>query len=118
LNWVVDENIDRPIVAALRNLGHIVSYIPERDAGITDDAILDLAAREGALLLTSDKGFGELVFRQGRASAGVVLLRMAGLSADQKAQLVVAAVTAHAPQLQGAFTVVTARAIRVRRSTQ
>ena len=30
----------------------------------------------GALLVTADKDFGELVFRQGRVHSGVILLRL------------------------------------------
>lgn len=41
-----------------------------------------------ALLVTADKDFGELVFRQGHVHSGVMLLRLAGLSNHAKAELV------------------------------
>ena len=46
------------------------------DPGIADETILQMANRENALLLTSDKDFGELVFRHNRVSAGVIPLLM------------------------------------------
>jgi len=49
-------------------------------AGIDDKDVLNAANREIALLITADKGFGELVFRQRLVSKGVVLVRLAGLS--------------------------------------
>ncbi|WP_217267271.1 DUF5615 family PIN-like protein [Thermanaeromonas sp. C210] len=36
----------------------------EMDPGISDDALLDLANKEKAILITADKDFGEIVFRQ------------------------------------------------------
>ncbi|MBU1744766.1 MAG: DUF5615 family PIN-like protein [Proteobacteria bacterium] len=53
--------------------------------GISDDTVLELANNEGSLLLTSDKDFGDLVFRLRRLSAGVVLIRLAGLTPAKKA---------------------------------
>ncbi len=57
MKFLADENIDRQIVAALRQSGHDVTYVAELDPGITDDQVLDIATREGLLLLTADKDF-------------------------------------------------------------
>ncbi len=46
---------------------------------------LQQANARGSLLVTADKDFGELVFRQGRIHSRVVLLRLAGLSNSMKA---------------------------------
>jgi len=46
---------------------------------------------------------------------GVVLIRLAGLSAGRKAAIVASALAAHGQELPGAFTVVTPGAIRIRR---
>ncbi|WP_295445761.1 DUF5615 family PIN-like protein [uncultured Thiodictyon sp.] len=64
MNLVADENVDAAIVSALRDAGHVVTYVRELDPGIDDERVLRLADSERALLLTSDKDFGELVFRQ------------------------------------------------------
>ena len=68
----------------------------EQTPGVSDDTVLDRAQRTGAVLLTADKDFGELVYRQRRAAGGVVLIRLAGLGADRKAE-VVATVFASTP---------------------
>ncbi|MFH1322400.1 MAG: DUF5615 family PIN-like protein [Methanobacteriota archaeon] len=36
----------------------------EKYAGISDDEVLEMANKKNTLLLTADKDFGELVFRQ------------------------------------------------------
>ena len=66
MNLPADESVDRQIVDLLRTDGHAVRYIAEIEPGISDDIVLDMAYQETDLLLTADKDFGELVFRQGR----------------------------------------------------
>jgi predicted nuclease of predicted toxin-antitoxin system len=66
-------------------------------------------------LVTADKDFGELVYRLGRAHAGVVLLRLAGVSPDERAEAVSAVFRDRAADLPGNFTVVESDAVRVRR---
>jgi predicted nuclease of predicted toxin-antitoxin system len=117
VNFLADESVDRPIVDSLRQRGHDVLYVAEMEPGISDDAVLDLANREGALLLTGDKDFGELVFRLGRFAPGVILLRLAGLSARSKGEVVAAAITQHIEELSRAFVVITPATVRIRRRT-
>ena len=80
MKFLADESVDRPIVERLRQEGHQVLYIAELKPGMPDDAVLNLANHETALLLTTDKDFGELVFRQRLHMYGVVLIRLAGVT--------------------------------------
>jgi len=114
LNFLADENIDRHIVERLRSEGFDVRYIAETDAGISDDEVLDLANSEESLLLTADKDFGELVFRLKKITVGVVLIRLAGLTPERKARIVVEIIKKHGTELLNAFSVVTIGAIRIR----
>jgi predicted nuclease of predicted toxin-antitoxin system len=111
---VADEGVDRPIVERLRADGHSVWYVAEVSPGIADDAVLELANREAALLLTGDKDFGELVFRQRRVTTGVILLRIAGLSPERKAMIVSAEIASHAAELTNTFTVISPGGVRIR----
>lgn len=115
MNFLADESVDKQIVDHLRQKGHRLWYIAEMEPGISDDMVLDLANREKALLLTGDKDFGELVFRQGRTMSGVALIRLAGLSPTRKAAIVSSAINKHINELPGAFTVITSKNIRIRR---
>jgi predicted nuclease of predicted toxin-antitoxin system len=72
---LADENIDPFLVDWLRAQGHDVSSIRESARGTPDSDVLDAATREQRVLLTADKDFGDLVYRQGRPTAGVILLR-------------------------------------------
>ena len=110
-----DEAIDRQIVESLRSAGIDVTYAAETDAAVADDVLLQKASAQSRLFVTSDKDFGELVYRLGKATEGVLLLRLSGLSASLKARLVVAAVTLRAAELPGAFSVLSAGQLRIRR---
>jgi predicted nuclease of predicted toxin-antitoxin system len=112
---LADEGVDRPIVERLRHSGHQVWYVAEWEPGISDEVVLDLANRERAILLTADRDFGELVFRQGRVTTGVILLRLSGLSPARKAEIVNVALAAHGNAMEHAFTVITPGAVRIRR---
>ena len=114
MNLVADESVDQPIVARLRSDGHQVHYVAEMSPSIDDGAVMELANRNESLLLTGDKDFGELVFRQRKVTLGVMLLRLAGLSPALKARLVSEAIAAHAQEMPHAFTVIAPGAIRIR----
>jgi predicted nuclease of predicted toxin-antitoxin system len=115
LIFVADEGLDRPIVQRLRQDGHEVFYVAEMEPGISDDQVLDLANERGALLMTLDKDFGELVFRAGRVTCGVILVRLAGLSSQRKSEMVAAEIGRYADELMGAFTVIAPGQVRIRR---
>jgi predicted nuclease of predicted toxin-antitoxin system len=112
---VADENVDGVIVERLREDGHEVSWIAEAAPATSDPRVLEMARSQAAVLVTADRDFGELVFRQGLASYGVLLIRLHGLLPDEKARRISAAVRAHSAALPRAFTVVTPSSIRIRR---
>jgi predicted nuclease of predicted toxin-antitoxin system len=116
VNFLADESVDQPIVTRLRKDGHDVVYIAEATPGISDSKVLDQAAKDRRVLLTGDKDFGELVYRQQRANHGVVLLRLDGMATADKATLVSSVVSQHGRKMFDSFSVVTATAIRIRRA--
>ena len=115
MRLLCDEAVDRPIVEALRAHGHEVLYVAEMEPGIDDEQVLARANELGALLVTLDKDFGELVFRQRRLTAGVVLIRLVGMQPEEKQQATVAALREHGEEMRASFTVVAPHKIRIRR---
>lgn len=111
---LADESVDHEIVTRLREDGHDVSYVAEISPGIMDEEVLALASEENTLLVTADKDFGELIFRQGHVKRGIVLYRLAGLSVQEKAEIVSFAIGEHGDALLQSFGVITEKAIRIR----
>jgi predicted nuclease of predicted toxin-antitoxin system len=68
MNFVADESVDQPIVTRLREEGHKVWAIVEMEPSVSDEAVLEIANQQGMVLLTGDKDFGELVFRDRQIS--------------------------------------------------
>ena len=114
MNFLADEDVDFAVVPKLRSDGHEVLYVAEMSPGISDDEVLATANDKNALLLTSDKDFGELVYRLRRISSGVLLMRLAGLSPASKAELVSSVIREHDEQIRNTFTVITPGMVRVR----
>jgi len=111
---LADENVARPIVDLLRKEGHEVEYIFDSARGSVDIDILERAHRAGALLLTDDKDFGELVVYQRLQSSGVILMRLEGIPWVERAEMVINLIQKHGTNLLDAFTVVTEKRVRIR----
>ncbi|MGH7389044.1 MAG: DUF5615 family PIN-like protein [Candidatus Rokuibacteriota bacterium] len=115
MNLVANEGVDRPVVERLRHDGHDVVYVAELSPSITDEEVLQQANERRAVLLTADKDFGELVFRQGLVHSGVILLRLAGLANVTKAEIVAEVCRDRSAELIGTFSVVSPGQVRIRR---
>ncbi|MBI3960846.1 MAG: DUF5615 family PIN-like protein [Chloroflexi bacterium] len=115
MNLLADEGVERQIVEQLRADGHHVAYIAEMSPGIRDEIILAQANSERVLLLTADKDFGELVFRQRLVYEGVVLLRLAGVTNDTKAVIVAGVLGKRGKEMTDAFSVITPGNVRIRK---
>ncbi len=102
------------IVDALRAGGFSVKYFAEVGAGTSDQEVLAAANEAQSLLLTCDKDFGELVYRQRLTNSGVVLVRLEGLTAASKASIVSDAMMNHGSEMKEAFTVVSPGLLRIR----
>jgi predicted nuclease of predicted toxin-antitoxin system len=111
---LADESVDFGIVLELRTRGHAVVYVAELRAGLADEMVLAEAALANAILLTEDKDFGDLVFRQRRSTCGVVLVRLHGLAGATKAQIVADFIGEHEQELPKTFAVITPGSLRIR----
>lgn len=114
MKLLADECCDAGIVASLRAAGHDVSYVLEQQAGISDDEVLQTAFREGRILLTEDKDFGELVYRLKKPAYGMILIRIDVLDRHRKWPRVEALIAKHQDRLPGHFVVVDLNKYRFR----
>src|SRR3954462_13771529 len=111
---LADENVARDIVAWLRAGGHDVLFAAEMQPGAPDTQWAALAELEQRVVLTSDKDFGELVFRDRLATHGIVLMRLDDLTIPEglaRLQNVWSVVEANPA---GRFIVITENRVRVR----
>ena len=114
MKLLADEGVDAAIVARLRSDGHDVVYVAELSPGITDETVLELANADERILMTTDKDFGELVFRLRRVAFGILLVRLPGLPSTGKADAVAQVIGEHGAEMPEAFTVLSAGLVRIR----
>ncbi len=114
MRFLADENISRSMVERIRDMGHVVDLVASSHQGAMDSVVLRMSTDDNEVLLTEDKDFGELVFRQRQATTGVILIRLHGWPRDRKAELVMSTIAAYGPALVGSFTVIGTDRVRIR----
>ncbi len=112
MRFLVDECTGPGVAAWLAGQGHDVFSVFDEARGAADDALITKAYAESRILITNDKDFGEMVYRERRPHRGVVFLRLA----DERTAVKIAALQAlldnHAARLPNNFVVVTEDRVR------
>jgi len=62
--FLADVNVESEIIYSLRNSALDVKWILEYNPFLADEEILKISYNEKRILLTNDKDFGELVFKE------------------------------------------------------
>jgi predicted nuclease of predicted toxin-antitoxin system len=115
MRFLADENVANRIVKWLRDQGNDVLCAAEEKSGRRDPDWLRRAEAEGRLIITSDKDFGDLVFRDGLSSHGVILIRLEKLSMEARLKRLELAWSVVEANPHGCFIVISPRRVRVRR---
>lgn len=115
MRFLADENLERRVAVFLQSLSHDVSIIGvDHPISLSDEEVLRIAHREQRILITSDRDFGELIFRERLPHAGVIYFRLRlDASADEKIERLKDLFTRH-DNLAGRYFVVEQRRIRAR----
>jgi predicted nuclease of predicted toxin-antitoxin system len=115
MKFLADEGVDSQIVVRLRGDGYDVLYAAELLAGTSDEELLEQANREQRILLTRDKDFGEIAYKDKKVHTGIILNRLHELPSERKAEIVSQTVKDLGEELIGAFTVIQPGKIRVKK---
>ncbi len=67
MKLVADENVHPVVIVRLRARGYDVFSIAESMPGSSDDEILALPDMSGCVLITYDRDFGDLIFKQSKS---------------------------------------------------
>jgi len=115
VRFLVDECAGPALARWLRQQNHEVFSVFEEARGMQDDAILQKAFAEKWILLTTDKDFGEKIYRESHSHHGIVLLRLEDERASAKIAVVAQLLAQYAEQLPEQYVVVTERRVRFAR---
>ncbi|MCR4305953.1 MAG: DUF5615 family PIN-like protein [Candidatus Daviesbacteria bacterium] len=105
MKFIADENLGSEVPKCLRGLGIDIIAAADMAAGKPDPDILSLANNQRRILITLDKDFGELVFKEGLIHPGVILLRLRDESIDNKKKILLKILNSK-QEFTGKFTVI------------
>lgn len=111
MKFLADANVPRLLVDQLRIAGHDVFWAWSAPPRTSDEELITIAEREERVVITYDKGFGDLVFRQRHAIA-VILLRLRDVSVEETTRLVMSTLSAR-DDWHEQFTVIEHDRVRV-----
>ena len=106
MRLLVDECTGPKVAEWLRNEGHEVFSVYQEETGMSDADVLAKALHEDWILITNDKDFGEMVFRE----------RIADERASNKIEVLRKLFANHSDKLSGQFVTVTETKVRFARS--
>jgi predicted nuclease of predicted toxin-antitoxin system len=112
VRFLVDENAGVVVARWLRTQGHEVFSVYEEARGIDDDRVIQQAFEENRILITSDKDFGEKVYREQRPHRGIILLRLDDERSINKIDVLQKLLAEYPEQLADNFIVVTEKLVR------
>ena len=115
MNFLTDENIGLEVVNYLREIGHDVISAIEESPSADDTFLLKKAFRQKRILITSDKDFGALIYKESLPHKGVILLRLVDETNASKIRVLLNLFRVYGTKLQGNFTVVTETLVRIRK---
>lgn len=113
MRFLANENFPGEAVDALRARGHDVAWVRADSPGSPDQEVLRRATKEGRLLITFDKDFGELAFRtRPPMPPGIILFRIVPRSSSHVTQVAVAVLESR-DDWAGHFSVVEESRVRM-----
>jgi predicted nuclease of predicted toxin-antitoxin system len=115
MRFLVDENAGPAVARWLKTQGHEVFSVYNEARGLSDEAIIQKAYDEYWILITSDKDFGEKVYRERFPHHGIILLRLQDERAASKIETLKRFIAQYAADLDDNFVVVTENRVRFAR---
>jgi len=112
--FVADESVDFRIIKFLRESGYTIHAVIKENPRIDDDSVLKYASSIEAILITEDKDFGELVFRLRKPNHGVILLRLGGVTINERNNKLLEVLQKFNGKFTRKFTVITSDKIRIK----
>ncbi len=83
IRYLADENIPLVVIKELSEQGFSIESIASSKKGMTDIEIMKFAFDKELVIITFDKDFGQLIFKEKVKSKGIILLRIPPTSPDK-----------------------------------
>jgi predicted nuclease of predicted toxin-antitoxin system len=120
MKFLLDANVEYRLATFLLSNHHDVKTIArDYPHSLADHDILSLAVEKTRILVTNDRDFGELIFRQHLPHSGVILFRMKN-SKDitDKIRWLETVIETYKNSLYNSYLVITTHGVRIRKSVE
>jgi len=112
MRFLVDECAGPAVAKWLREQDHEVFSVFNEAKGSPDNDILKKAADEHWILVTIDKDFGEMIFRERKPHHGVIFMRLSDERSANKIAVLRRLLTSYPDRLSDRFVTVTETKVR------
>lgn len=113
MKFLVDECVGRKVFSWLEEKGFDVLFVKEESSGASDDWVLAKALQENRILITCDKDFGDMVFRDQKTHKGIILLRLTDEKSTNKIHVIGWILENHISVIRDSFVVANDKNIRI-----
>lgn len=114
MRFMLDESVHHGLADHLTVQGHDTTVVGrDHPRSLDDSVVLSTAHREGRILITYDRDFGELDFDRLQPHSGVILFRLKGVPFETRVTCLDHVLEHHADDLHR-FLVVMETSVRVR----
>lgn len=105
LKFIVDVGVGRSIEEWLKSQDFKILTIRSINPEMEDFQIIQFANTEDGIIITMDKDFGELVFKENIKHKGVLLLRLEDAVSEEKLAVIQNIISKHLEILKNNFSV-------------
>ncbi len=116
IKLLTNENIPLSCVHLLKEMGYDVIHTGFEFPGVTDEDIIQFSELESRTIITFDRDYSDLIFKQGfKPSGGVIFLRINDYAPDELAKLLSDVLKMKEIRFSNMFTVIDNHGIRQRK---
>ncbi len=115
MRFLANENIPVKSSHFLKEQGHNITHIGEDNPSIKDEEVMSIANKEDRIIITFDRDYGNLIFRDGYNAPGVIYLRLQDYTPTSPGEFLQSLINSDQYVFKGYFTVVSETNIRQRK---
>ena len=118
LKFLADESLGLQVARNIARLGYDIVSVAQIARGSADAEVLTRASNEKRILITTDKDFGFLVFKEKIATEGIILLRLKKESIESLTSYLANFISEYSKKIRGNFCVITEDKVRFKKTKQ
>lgn len=113
MRFLVDECVGTTVSAYLKSEKHVVFCVFDELRSASDDQLLQKCFDENYILITSDKDFGEMIYKNKKVHKGIILIRCTPNNFAQKIIVLAKLFLNYSDKLESNFVVVSNENVRI-----